>query len=525
MRKHLTRILGLVLALGLFCGLVPTAVVQAADEPEIKQVYILHTNDMHGRAVGDNGPGGDGLPLTKGSIGYSRYKTLIETLRAANEERVLVLDAGDTTHGTNFASLSKGQSIIRLMNDLGVAAMALGNHEFNYGRKGIEDLANEADFPFLAANIVRTEDGECPFDEQLILEVDGFRIGVFGVSTPETKVKASPRHTEGLDFEDPAVTAAAQVAALEEETDAIIMLAHLGMDAESEYTSTHVVDQVDGIDVIIDGHSHHSLPEGELHGETLICQSGNYLENIGLVTLTFTDGELTETTARLISFLEAQQYAPDEDIDASIAAIEEENQRITSVEVGEVATRLDGEREDVRTRETNLGNLITDAMLAATGADVVITNGGGIRASIEAGTITMGDLLTVLPFGNMVTVIEVTGADIRAALEFGTDSYPETAGKFPHVAGMSYELHRADDGYTVENIKVGDADLDDAASYRLATNDFMAEGGDGYEMFAQKPLLLLEGLMVDILRDYVVAQIAADGALDVTVDGRITVVD
>ncbi|MDI9469875.1 MAG: 5'-nucleotidase C-terminal domain-containing protein [Bacillota bacterium] len=524
MRKTMTRLLGFVLALGLFCGLIPTAVILAADEPDIKQVYILHTNDMHGRAIGDNGPGKDGLPVLNGSIGYSRYKTLIDTLREVNEDRVIVLDAGDTTHGTNFASLSKGQSIIRLMNDLGVAAMTLGNHEFNYGQRGIEQLANEADFPLLAANIV-TEDGECPYDEQLILEVDGLRIGIFGVSTPETKVKASPKYTAGLEFVDPAITAAEQVELLEEETDAIIMLAHLGMDAESVYTSTYVVDQVDGIDVILDGHSHHVLPEGERYNETLICQTGNYLENVGLVTLTFTDGELTETSAQLISFLAAQQYAPDEDIDAAIAAIEAENQRITSVEVGELATKLDGEREDVRTRETNLGNLIADAMLDATGADVVITNGGGIRASIEAGTITMGDLLTVLPFGNMVTMIEVTGADIRAALEFGTDSYPETAGKFPHVAGMSYELHAGDDGYTVENIKVGDADLDDKATYKLATNDFMAEGGDGYEMFAHKPLLLLEGLMVDILCDYIEAQIAESGALDVAVDGRITVVE
>lgn len=522
-KKCLGLLLSLVMLVSLF-----SVVVSAEEEADIKTVYILHTNDTHARVIGDNTPGQDGKPVTSGIIGYARYKAIITAMKEAHENMVLVLDAGDTFHGTNFASLSKGQSVVRLLNDLGLDAMTPGNHDFNYGFDELEILMKEADFPILASNVVKEGTDEKVFDGSKMLEVGGLKIGVLAVATPETKVKSSPVNTEGLEFVEEAAAAQAEVTALQEEgAQAIVLLSHLGLDDESEITTKTVLDAVEGIDVAIDGHSHHTLEEGEVYNDTLIAMTGNHLENVGLITLTFTDGELTETKAELINFLEAAQYGQDSELLESIAAIEEENKRFTDVEVAESATVLDGEREDVRTKETNLGNLITDAMLWATNADAVITNGGGIRASIDEGMITMGELLDVLPFGNMITVIEVTGADILAALEYGIDAYPAAAGKFPHVANITYTIYMKDDETAgiEEGVTIGGEPLDPEATYKLATNDFMAIGGDGYTMFEGKTQLLLEGLMVDVLRDYIL-HLTEDGtALNVETDGRIAVAE
>lgn len=522
-KKWLGLLLSLVMVVSLF-----SAAVTAEEKADIKTVYILHTNDTHARVIGDNTPGQDGKPVDSGIIGYARYKAIINALKAANDDMVLVLDAGDTFHGTNFASLSKGQSVVRLLNDLGLDAMSPGNHDFNYGFDELEILKKEADFPILAANVVKEESEEKAFDGSIMLEVGGLKIGVLGLATPETKVKSSPINTEGLEFTDEVEATKAEVEALREDgAQAIVLLSHLGLDDESEITTKTVLDAVEGIDVAIDGHSHHTFEEGEVYNDTLITMTGYHLENVGLITLTFIDDQLAETKAELISFMEAAQYGQDSDLLESIAAIEEENKRFTEVEVGESATVLDGEREDVRTKETNLGNLITDAMLWATNADVVITNGGGFRASVDEGMITMGELLDVLPFGNMVTVIEVTGADILAALEYGVDAYPAPAGKFPHVANIKYTIYMKDDETAgiEEGVTIGGEPIDPEATYKLATNDFMAIGGDGYTMFEGKTQLLLEGLMVDVVRDYIL-HLTEDGSpLNIETDGRIGVAE
>lgn len=518
MKKNL--LISILLVLVLLVSIVPFSV--AAEEAEIKDIVILHTNDIHSRVIGAEAPGADGRPVKKGVIGYARYKTIIDTMKEVNEGRVLVLDAGDAIHGQNFATMSKGQSVIRLMNELGVQAMTNGNHEFNYGKQELLDAVKEADFPVMSANIV-DENGELPFAANTIFEIEGIKIGVFGLTTPETKYKANPKNTEGYEFLDVAEVAQAQVDALKEEgADVVILLAHLGVDEASEVNTLTVLDKVKDIDVIIDGHSHTLLPEGEMHGETLLAQTGAHLANVGVVTLSFNGKEVVEKKAEVITFLEAMQYAENEEIKASIAAIEEENARVTEVEVAELSADLEGEREDVRTRETNMADLITDAMLKRTGADAVITNGGGIRASIAAGTVTFGDLLTVLPFGNMVTVIEVSGQDIQDALNYGVDAYPEPAGKFPQVAGITYVIAKDGDANVAKDIMIAGEALDLEATYKLATNDFMAVGGDGYTMFEGKEQIVLEGLMVDVVRDYVL-EIAEDGSFSYETDARITV--
>jgi 5'-nucleotidase / UDP-sugar diphosphatase len=224
--------------------------------------------------------------------------------------------------------------------------------------------------------------------------------------------------------------------------DIVVALVHLGQDEETPETwrSTTVAEMVDGIDVMIDGHSHTTLEEGAMHGDTLLASAGSYAINLGVVELVITEGEVTEASARLITKEASAETAEDPDIMALIEVYDAMGQEALAEVAGETTVELVGVRELVRAGETNLGNLLTDAMLDLSGADIAFSNGGGIRASIPAGTITRGNIVEVFPFGNLVEVKEVTGAMMKEILEHGTDAYPEPAGKFPHVGGMTYQI-------------------------------------------------------------------------------------
>jgi len=480
---------------------------------------ILHTNDIHGHIEAD-------ATVSDGAtIGAARYKSIINSYEAKGN--VLVFDAGDATHGTNFATLSDGENIISLMNDLGIDGFVPGNHDFNYGFTQLKKLQSLAAFPVLAANVTEDAAGTDPFTSNKIFDMGTYQVGVFGLATPETKTKSNPLNTTGVTFTDVVATANAQVAALKAAgADVIIMLSHLGEDAASPINTFTVTSQVAGIDLIIDGHSHTVLPAGRQEGSTMIVSAGEYMQNIGHVEITVdtTAQDVTGITANLITFEGSQAYAADPAVAAKITALDAGNNAVLSVVVGKTATELDGLRQNVRTGETNLGNLITDAMIAESGADVALTNGGGIRASITAGDITMGQVLTVLPFGNLLTVIRVTGQDIINALTFGVSDYPNSAGKFPHVAGMTYQIVLNASGNKVANVLIAGVPIDPAKTYKLATNDFMAVGGDGYTMFAGKEQVSLDGSLADILAAYITKLSAPTGALTYVKENRVAVV-
>ena len=509
--------------------------VEKEPSNEVK-INILHTNDVHGRAEHD---------ASNGVIGYPIYKTIIDEYKAAGN--TLVFDAGDAVHGTNFATLSEGESMIKLMNELGIQAMTPGNHEFNYGFDRLKELESQANFQFLASNVAN-EAGENPFKSGTTFDAEGYTIGVFGLATPETKYKSNPLNTVGIEFTDVVAAAQKEVESLKAKgADVIVLLSHLGMDESSEINTFTVLDAVDGINLVIDGHSHHTLPEGRQYKDTLIASTGSYLSNIGLSTISINkETGAVSLKARLISYEEAQGYTPNSDIQDKIDEYNMANEVVLGQVIGNTLTELDGVRGNVRTKETNLADLITDSMLKETGADVVITNGGGIRASIDAGEITMGEALTVLPFGNLVTVIEVTGQDIADAIKFGAQYYPNANGGFPQIAGATYKiitelkpvldangLPTVDENgepvmsyqfSAIEDITVGGAPIDLTKTYKLATNDFMAVGGDGYTMFEGKTQLSLHGMMVDILANYI-TELSVDGPFEYTTDGRITVVE
>ena len=501
-RKILSLFLSLVLVLGIVIGAAPTVAFAESDVT----LYIIHVNDVHGHVKGDDTV-----------IGYEKLKSLVDELRAV-EPNVLLLDAGDVIHGTTLATLSSGESVVKLMNLLGVEAMSPGNHEFNYGYDRLVELSQMAEFPFLAANVVKEADGTSDFEPYIIKEYDGFKVGIFGLTTDETKVKSHPNNTIGIKFEDPVATAEKMVQELEGKVDMIVGLFHLGIDDESEFTSALVAEKVKGIDIIVDGHSHSKLPDGMLVGDTLIVQANEWSKYIGVVEVIVEDGKIEYKAAKLISHEEMANVPLDLEMVAAFEEIEAENDAILEEVVGVSKVELVGEREIVRAGESNLGNLITDIMLEFSGADVAITNGGGIRASIAEGEVTLGDILTTFPFTNYPVVIEVTGQTIVDALNFGVDAYPEPAGKFPHVAGMSFKIDTSGEENKVVDVLVAGNPIDLEAKYKLVTNDFMGVGGDGYTMFADATILAEYGLLSEVLADY----IKSEGEIAPKIEGRIT---
>ncbi|MGM0397320.1 MAG: 5'-nucleotidase C-terminal domain-containing protein [Bacillota bacterium] len=503
------RIIGMVMSFVLVLGLMimPATVLFAAGHDTLT---IVHVNDVHGRMAEDD---------YGGTLGYPKMKTFVDSLRE-EEPNLLLLHAGDSFHGTIPANLTEGEAVVEVMNAMEFDAMVPGNHDFNFGYERLLELKAMSEFDILAANVMK-EDGSSDFDPYMVYEMEnGLRVGVFGIATEETKTKSHPDNTRGIEFADIIETGNEAVEALEEmEVDLIVALIHLGVDDSSVDTAYKLADNVDGIDLIVDGHSHSIMGEGagELRNEALIVQAGNYLNNIGVVKVQIVEG-VSVFEASVHPYEELKELAADEYIativDEAAAATEE----LVSEVIGMTAVELDGVRDNVRAGETNLGNLITDAMIVASGADVALTNGGGIRASIEAGEITIEDVLTAFPFTNVLTNIEVTGAELMAALEHGVKDYPATAGQFPHVSGMSYTFDPNQEvGSRITELMINGEPVVMEETYTLVTNDFLAAGGDGYTMFEGKEILAYSGLLSEVLEEY----LRANPEIAPAIEGRI----
>ena len=498
------RIIGLVMSFVLVLGLmIMPATVSFADGHET--LTIVHVNDVHGRLEESD---------FDSTLGYAKMKTFVDSLKA-EDPNLLLLHAGDAFHGTIPVNLTVGEAMVEVMNAMEFDAMVPGNHDFNHGYERLLELKAMSEFDIIAANVMK-EEGGTDFSPYMVYEMEnGMRVGVFGIATEETKTKSHPNNTAGVEFADIIQSGNDAVAELEAlEVDLIVALIHLGIDESSEDTAYKLAENVEGIDIIIDGHSHHVIAE-ESNGAWIV-QAGQYLDHIGVVKVSFMDGELVVDAV-------AHPYEDLKDLEAdeSIALLIEELVGATDELVDEVIgytdVELDGLRENVRAGETNLGNLITDAMIAASGADVALTNGGGIRASIDVGDITLGEVLEAFPFTNVLTNIEVTGADLMAALEHGVKDYPAAAGHFPHVSGMSYTFDPNQEvGSRITELMIGDEPVDLEATYMLVTNDFLAAGGDGYEMFGGE-ILAYSGLLSEVLETY----LRANPEISPQVEGRI----
>ncbi len=498
MRRLWAMLLAVVMTIALA---MPTLAAEAAEN----KIFIVHTNDVHSR------------------IDVEQFVATIAKEKGPN---VLVLSAGDALHGQPFATISRGESVVKVMNTVGYDAMAPGNHEFNYGLDRLVELSKEMKFPLLAANVLDKATGKNVFSTYVIKDVAGVKVGIFGLTTPETTVKTDPRNVASVDFIAPAKTAASMVNELKEKgADVIIALVHLGLDEETkeEERSSYLAKNVPGIDLIVDGHSHTVLKEGQAEGDTMIVQTGSYGDSIGLTELTLKDKKVVAKKESLIEKPQDNGVAADEAVKAEIDVVKKANEEITKVVIGKTPVDLQGERGDVRTKETNLSDLINDALIHATGADIAITNGGNIRATIKAGDITKGDILTVLPFGNIIITKDIKGANILEALELGFSAYPETAGGFTHVAGVKVTFDPAKEkGSRITNIVMENgAPFDKEKTYKLVTNDFLAAGGDGYTMLVGNEGYTEYAAMDEMVIDY----IATNPAIQEGTKGRMVVAE
>lgn len=457
-----------------------------------KTISVVHVNDTHGR-VEENEKNGE--------LGFAKLKTYYDNKNVANN--ALLLNAGDVVHGTTFATISSGDSVVNVMNQMGFDAMTAGNHDFNYGYQRLIELNEKANFPIFAANVVNVE-GNNILDTDSIIDVDGVKVGIFGLATEETKTKSSPANTEGLTFVNSIETAKNEVANLKSQgAQVIICLSHLGEDKESVETSTKIAENVEGIDLIVDGHSHTELQNGRYVGNTLIAQAKAHGYFIGDVTLLLDkNNKVVAKNASLKPYSRMKYLNANKETLAQIDAVSNENKKVLDQKVGETKVDLIGARDMVRTSETNLGDFVTDAMIKATGADVAITNGGGIRESIAAGSITKGDVLTVFPFTNFAVTLQVKGSVIKDALEHGLSEAPNSAGKFPQIGGMvvKYDATKPA-GQRVSEITIKGEAYDPEKTYTLVTNDFMAIGGDGYEMFKDQTKLAEYELISEIFEN------------------------
>lgn len=480
-----------------------------ADDKPVKSLTIIHTNDTHSRLLD-----------TDGGFGFAKISTIINMIKQQKNPNTLVLDAGDTLHGMPIVNISRGENAIKVLDAVGYDFMTLGNHDFNYGYQRVLELEKSAKVKMLNANIVDAN-GVNIFTPYEIVEKDGIKIGIFGLATPETAYKTSPKNVEGLTFEDPIEISKDMVEQLEDKTDIIIALAHIGLDESSVVTSKKIAESVDGIDIIVDGHSHTQLPEGLLVNNTLIVQTGEYDKNLGIVDIEFTNGNITKKEAKLMSSEDYGSIEKDSKIVKVIEDIQKQNEPIFSEVVAKTDIDLDGERENVRTKETNLGNLSADAVRVATGADVAFVNGGGIRASIPAGDITKGKIAEVFPFGNTIHLKKITGSDLVKVLENSVSGYPATQGAFLQVSGLTFSFEESKEaGNRVTDVKVNGNNLDETSEYTVAINDFMAIGGDGYDILKNYKTIAEFGTYEEIFNNY----LAENGTEGCEVSGRIKVI-
>lgn len=476
-------------ALFAFILLVPALAASAADE-DIPPLIIFHTNDVHGYAREVRDEQGR---LTH--IGYPRVKAYIDKQPAGHK---MLLDAGDVLHGQPLAVVTRGEAIARMLEILNYDALAAGNHDFDYGLPRLMQLRDKYGLNFIAANIIEKEDGAPLLPSHILKDFGGFKVGVFGLSTPATPLSTSPGNVRPVVFgsaEDAAEIAGIMVHKLKKElgADLVIALTHLGTNPQNEPSAQDIARGAPGIDLIIDGHSHSEVA-GLMVGETMIVSAGAFLKNLGQVTVSRDSNGRPVLAPRLIKAREFGSVTPEPILDTLIAELSAELDKDLARVAASTPFALDGEREHVRNTSTNFGRILCAAIRKATRADAAIFNGGGIRASIGPGEITRGELLTALPYGNYALTVRIKGSDLLKALNNGLAQ--PNGGGFPQFYGLRVTAREtksyAADGSIirrgrVESVEIGDRRLDPEAFYTIAVNDFMYDGGDGYDVFAKYP--------------------------------------
>lgn len=529
------RLLTAVSATALFAGPVQAEMV----------LNILHTNDLHNRieSINEYDSTCDQEAKDAGECfgGVARVVSKVNELRdriRSEGGNVIVLDAGDQYQGSLFYTTYKGKDVAEFMSAIGYDAMAVGNHEFDDGPEGLAILADGVEFPIVSGNLDLSQSNvlNSKIEDVITLDVGGEKIGIVSALAMDTPETASPGSS--VIFQDDIESLRADVQELTDQgVNKIIALTHAGYLRDQEYAR-----QVPGLDAIIGGHSHTLL--GDMDGaqgpyptmvaapdgtEVPIASAYSYSKYLGHLTLTFDDsGVLTMVNGQPI--LLDDSVPEDEAVVARVtemaAPIDELRQKI----VAETAAPIDGDRNNCRVKECEMGNLVADAMLDRVrdqGMTIAIANSGGLRASIDQGPVSMGEVYSVLPFQNTLATFQLSGADVIAALENGASQYEEVAGRFAQVAGLKYTVDpaapvdsRISDVMVMTNGEW--TPLDTGATYGVVSNNYMRTGGDGYDVFETKAQNAYDfgPDLADVVATYLGAQ---DEPYQPFLDGRITV--
>ncbi len=478
--------------------------------------------------AGTSASGGDNITIICTNDVHCAY-TQYERLATAAKDADLLVDAGDAIQGGLIASLSKGEDIVAIMNRLGYDISAIGNHEFDYTVPQLQKLAGAADFPYVSCNFIDCKTGKTVFEPYKIFDVKGKKIAFVGITTPKTFVASTPTHFRDAagnqiysfceDASGKELFKAVQKAvdsAKAEKADFVIALAHLGDGNDCiPWRSADVIKNTSGIDFLIDGHSHKEYVKTvtDKSGKGVqIIQTGTKLESIGKI-------ELSKDGAFSAEVIPAANYATDPDFSKYLAGFTAKLDNLKSKIVAKTDVDLYMQDSDgnnlVRRQETNLGDLCADAYRNAMNADIALINGGSIRSNLPKGDISYMDIMNVLPFGNYICLVEVTGQQIKDAIELGASVLPDTYGGFLQVSGVTYtidttvpthvvtnekkEFVTAGHEYRVHDILIGGEPLDPNRKYTVAGGDYLLKsGGDGYSMFGPNNVrLVIEGVLTD----------------------------
>jgi len=478
-------------------------------------VTILHTNDFHMYLLGSTNA------TTKKPIGGSaRIYTLVQQERAYNPNTLLV-DAGDIIGGgPPIGAFFYGKDVIEVYNAMGYDIATTGNHEFDWGYAKFKEITAPANYKYINANIVDSNTNSTILPPYSIKSFGFVNIGFIGIDTTDLPVLVNPTGIEGLTVLDPTATINNYATSLKDKVEYTVVLSHLGYDVDKT-----VAAKISNVNLIIGGHSHTVRTEPYVVNGIPIVQTGNYGNNVGKEVVEFV---ATPTGAKIVGFRYnlipiTDSLPEDPTIKALIAPYYDEVTKKMSVVIGEALVDLDGERANVRSKETNLGDYIADWMRAISGADIAITNSGGIRASIPKGPITVGSVYTTIPFDNLLVKLELTGAQVVTALENGYSMVETVQGRFSQISGIRVKVDlKKPAGSRVVEVLVNGKTIELGKVYTVAVLDFMAAGGDGYAVLkeAKSSKWVTGNWMRDDLVDYIIAH----PQVNVTVDGRITFV-
>jgi 5'-nucleotidase/UDP-sugar diphosphatase len=458
--KTLTRLILITIVI-LMSGLFSPGIGTGAEQ----SIRILHVNDFHGFVDGYKP---SGAKETLGGAAVLAGK--IDRLRA--ERPSLLVSAGDMIQGDNWTNQFQGGSTIELMNLLKFDVMTLGNHEFDFGQDILRRRMSEAAFPVLGANI----EGLPGVKPYVILQCGGLRVGIIGIATEEIPITTHPHNVTGLKFLPVKTVTERYVQELRNRADLLVVLSHTGYDEDRALAKA-----VSGIDVIVGGHSHTRVDNPPVIGKTLVTQAGSYGMVLGVIDITMRDGKVEALSGRLE---EIRADAPEKS--AAAAGIVDKHKKALGAKMDEPVgdTTVALEADQIRKKETNLGNLITDIIKAATGAEIAVMNGGGIRKSLPKGKITVGDIYSIVPFDNYLVSMKLTGKQLRGAIEHGLSALEANAGRFLQVSGLSYTFDPAAPvGSRVREVTVAGSPVNPDRQYVVATIDFLAAGGDGFTTF------------------------------------------